>query len=50
MLRRAGYEPEAAEDIAAQLSDNVDLDRDRKLLERYGLTQEQLMDRLGGSP
>ncbi len=50
MLRRAGYPPEIVDEVAAQLPDTIDLVRDRQLLERYGLSADQLMDRLGGSP
>jgi hypothetical protein len=48
LLRRAGYEPELIQEIVAQLSDPIDVDRDAPILDRYGLNRERLMDRLGG--
>ena len=50
ILRRAGYPRETIEKIAAQLPDPIDADRDAAILERYGLTRERLMDRMGASP
>lgn len=50
LLRRAGYPQEVIEEVAAQLADPIDVERDSRILERYGLTRERLMDRLGASP
>jgi hypothetical protein len=50
LLRRVGYPRELIEEIAAQLADPIDVERDSHILERYGLTREHLMDRLGASP
>jgi hypothetical protein len=49
-LRHAGYSQELIEEIEPQLSDPVNYRRDGSLLSRYGITFDQLNDRLGGSP
>jgi hypothetical protein len=49
-LHRAGFPPEVIDEIASQLGDPVDLDRDSSLFLRYGITREELDDRMGGSP
>jgi len=38
------------EEIVAQLADPIDVDRDSQILERYGLSRDYLMDRMGASP
>ena len=50
VLKRAGFPPEAIDEITSQLSDPVDVDRDSSLLLRYGITRDELADRMGGSP
>ncbi len=50
MLRLVGYPESVINEILAQVGDPVDADRDRRVLERYGLTHGQLLDRMGGSP
>ncbi len=50
VLRRTGYSEDLIAEITAQLDDPIDADRDRQILERYGLTGERLMGRLGASP
>ncbi len=50
LLRRAGYSDEFISDVLSQLPDPFDLQRDRHILDRYGLNTERLMDRMGGSP
>lgn len=50
MLSHAGYAREAIGKIAAELNDAIDFDRDRHILERYGITREHLMSRMGASP
>jgi hypothetical protein len=50
VLNRAGFPPEVIDEIASQLADPVDLDRDSSLLLRYGITRDELTDRMGGSP
>ena len=51
LLRRTGYSSRDIDDVLAGLSDPIEVDHmDPALVERYGLTSEQLMDRLGGGP
>lgn len=50
LVRHAGYPTELIEEIAAQLPDCVEVEGEWQLLERYGLTRERLMERMGGSP
>jgi hypothetical protein len=50
VLTRAGFPPEVIDEVASQLSDPIDFDRDSSLLLRYGITREELTDRMGGSP
>jgi hypothetical protein len=50
VLRRAGYPDEFCNEVLSQLGDPIDLRRDQRILARYGLSPERLMDRLGGSP
>ena len=49
MLRRTGL-PELAEEAPRVLPDPVDLDFAVKVLEAYGVTRDELIDRMGGSP
>ena len=49
MLRRIGLD-DLVEEVEEALPDPVDTVRDAPLLARYGLTRNQLTDRLGGSP
>jgi hypothetical protein len=49
MLRRIGR-VDLLEEVDRVLPDRVDTVRDAQLLARYGLTRNQLTDRLGGSP
>lgn len=50
VLRRAGYSDEFVSEVLSELPDPIDLQRDRHIFDRYGLTTERLMDRMGGSP
>jgi hypothetical protein len=50
VLKRAGYLPEVIEEIAAQLADPIDVDRDAHILDRYNLTRGRLMEVMGASP
>jgi len=50
VLRRARYPRQFVSEVLSQLPDPTDLQRDQQILGRYGLSSEQLMDRLGGSP
>jgi hypothetical protein len=49
VLRHAGLF-QIADELEPLLPEVVDFDRDHQLLERYGLEQDVLMSRLGGSP
>ena len=49
-MRRFGFPDEVVQEITAQLADPIDVDRDRAVLERYGVTAARLMERMGGSP
>jgi hypothetical protein len=50
VLRKAGFSEEVINELASQLPDPIDVDRESSLLLRYGVTMETLTDRLGGSP
>jgi hypothetical protein len=50
MLRRAGYSDEFITEVLSHLPDPINLPRDERVLQRYGLSCERLMDRMGGSP
>jgi hypothetical protein len=50
VLRRAGIADETIAELERELSDPVDVDRDGPLLQRYGITRDSLISRLGGSP
>jgi hypothetical protein len=50
VLRHAGYPDEFIREVLSELPDPIDLQRDERILGRYGLSPERLMDRLGGSP
>ena len=49
VLRRTGF-PELAEEALRVLPDPVDLDFVAEVLQSYGLTTDDLIDRMGGSP
>jgi hypothetical protein len=49
MLRRTGL-PELAEEALRILPDPVDLDFAAEVLQSYGVTIDDLIDRMGGSP
>jgi hypothetical protein len=48
VLRNAGLF-QLAEDLAPVLPEVVDVGRDHEIFERYGLDQDALMSRMGGS-
>jgi len=50
ILRRTGYSADFIQEVQDQLADPIDIDRDAPTLERYGITNEHLMDLMGGSP
>ena len=49
VLRHAGL-PDVADAIGPELPDVVDIDRERSLFDRHGVSLELLVSRLGGSP
>ena len=49
LLQRAGFS-EAAEAAERSLPDSVDLEDAAKFGERYGVTRDSLISRMGGSP
>ena len=49
LLQRAG-ESEAAEEANRSMPDPVDLEDAAKFGERYGITRDSLISRMGGSP
>jgi hypothetical protein len=49
VLRRAGI-TENVDELALVLPETVDLDRDAELLARHGISHDELISRLGGSP
>jgi hypothetical protein len=50
VLRSVGYAQDVIQEIEAQLEDPIDVDRDERILTRYGLTQGRLMELMGSSP
>lgn len=50
VLRHAGHTDEFINEVLRKLPNPIDLDREHVVLESYGLTRENLLDRLGGSP
>ena len=50
VLKRAGYPPDVIAEIAAQLADPIDVDRDAHVLDRYNLSRGRLMEVMGASP
>ena len=49
LLRRAGYF-DAAEEVDQSLPDPVELERAAEFGMRYGITRDELISRMGGSP
>jgi hypothetical protein len=49
VLRTAGLS-EVADDVNRSLPDQVDLERAAQFLGRYGITKDELISRMGGSP
>ena len=41
---------DAANELALVLPEMVDLDREREVLARHGVTHDDLIERMGGSP
>jgi hypothetical protein len=48
-LRRLGY-PQAAEDAARELPDQISQEEIRKFADRHGLSRDEVVSRMGGSP
>jgi hypothetical protein len=48
-LRRLGY-PQAAEDAARELPEQVSLEEVQKFADRQGLSRDEVVSRMGGSP
>jgi uncharacterized protein YidB (DUF937 family) len=49
ILRRAGFQ-EVADEFLRVLPDPVNLDQVAELAQRYGITRDELISRMGGSP
>ena len=49
VLRRTGF-PEVADDALRLLPDQIDFDQLAIWAERYGITRDELVSRMGGSP
>lgn len=49
VLRKAGY-PDAAEEALQSLPETVDVEEIEKFCREQGLSRDDLMSRLGGSP
>ena len=50
LLHCVGLREQTIAEIAAKVSDPVDLDKSGALLQTYGLTRDALISRMGGSP
>jgi hypothetical protein len=50
VLRRIGLPPATINEIDSKLPDVVDLDEAAALFQTYGLTRDEVISRLGGSP
>ena len=49
VLRTAGL-PQVADEASRSLPDPVDIERAAQFLQRYGITKDVLISRMGGSP
>jgi len=49
VLRTAGL-PQVADEAGRSLPDPVDIERAAQFLQRYGITKDVLISRMGGSP
>jgi len=49
VLRTAGL-PQVADEAGRSLPDPVDMERAAQFLQRYGITKDVLISRMGGSP
>ena len=50
IMKRFGMDEDLIAEAARTLPDPVDLDRDQRVLARFGLSRNALVDRMGGSP
>jgi hypothetical protein len=50
VLHRAGYPDEFIRQVLDELPEPADLERDRHIFARHGLSTQAIMNRLGGSP
>ena len=50
VLRPTGYSDEFIREVLSQLPDPIDPQGEGRIIERYGLSAHDLMDRMGGSP
>jgi hypothetical protein len=50
VLRHAGYSQDRIREMLRDLPDPIDPERDSVALFKLGLSADQLMDRMGGSP
>jgi hypothetical protein len=50
VLHQTGLDQGEAEELAASLPDTVDLEEVARLLLPYGITKDELISRMGGSP
>jgi hypothetical protein len=50
VLRHIGVGRAAIDEISSKLPDFVDLDDAGTLFQKYGLTRDEIISRLGGSP
>jgi len=48
-LRRLGY-TQAADDAARELPERISLEEMEKFADRYGISRDEVMSRMGGSP
>jgi hypothetical protein len=48
-LRRLGF-TQAAEDAARELPDQVSLEEIQKFADRHGISRDEVISRMGGSP
>jgi hypothetical protein len=49
LLRRAGY-PKAAEDAERVLPERVTMDQIRAFADRHGISHDEIVSQMGGSP
>ena len=50
MVERAGFDQGTISSLETELSDEVDVRRDEALLARHGVSRNELIARMGGSP